>query len=104
MDDPRTAALIIRHHWDRDVADGAGVILAQPIAEDVALSAEEWEGALYHAEAEAAAAGIRGKEVTPSLLRRLAELTAGRSLKANQALIVANARLASQVARELCEG
>ena len=95
---------MIRHHWDRHVADGAGIVLAQPVAEAAALDPKEWERALEMVEAEAADAGIRGKEVTPFLLRRLAEMTEGRTLKANQALIVANARLAAQVARALCSG
>ena len=41
--------------------------------------------------------------VTPFLLARLAEITGGRTLRANQALVVANARLAAQVARALVE-
>ena len=45
--------------------------------------------------------GIRGGARTPFLLSRLAELTGGRSLRANQSLILANARLAAQVAVEL---
>jgi len=47
--------------------------------------------------------GVRGSAVTPFLLKRLAEVTEGRTLHANQALVVANARLAAQVARRLAE-
>jgi pseudouridine-5'-phosphate glycosidase len=104
VDDPREAALVIRHHWNRVIADGAGILIAQAVAEEVALSLEEWERALQQVEGEASAAAVRGKDVTPFLLRRLADVTEGRSLKANQALIVANARLAAQIAWELCGG
>jgi pseudouridine-5'-phosphate glycosidase len=50
---------------------------------------------------EAAAKGIAGKDVTPFLLGRLFELTEGRSLTANIALVLNNARLAAQIAGEM---
>jgi pseudouridylate synthase len=77
---------------------GAGVLLAQPVSEDVALAKEEFDATLARAEAEAATANVRGPALTPFLLSRLAVHTGGKSLKANQALIVANARLAGEVA------
>ena len=52
--------------------------------------------------AEADAKGITGKSVTPFLLQHLFEATEGRSLTANIALVRNNARLAAQIARELC--
>jgi pseudouridylate synthase len=80
---------------------GAGVILAQPVAEEFALSTNEVEAAIGQAQTHATASGIRGGALTPFLLKRLAELTNGRSLRANQALILANARLAAHVAVHL---
>jgi pseudouridylate synthase len=77
---------------------GGGAVLAQPVDEGVALVAEEVEAAIRTAEREAEANRVRGGALTPFLLSRLAQLTGGRSLAANQALIVANARLAGQVA------
>jgi pseudouridylate synthase len=50
---------------------------------------------------EAKAQGVGQKEVTPFLLRRIVELTDGRSLEANMALVKNNAVLAAQVAVEL---
>jgi pseudouridine-5'-phosphate glycosidase len=44
------------------------------------------------------AEGVSGPRLTPFLLARLAELTGGKTLAANRALIVANARLAAEVA------
>jgi pseudouridine-5'-phosphate glycosidase len=73
-------------------------VIAQPIRADVALTAQELEAALFVAEERAAEQLIRGKDVTPFLLRQVAEITEGRSLQANQALIVDNARLAAQIA------
>ncbi|HJZ94037.1 MAG TPA: pseudouridine-5'-phosphate glycosidase, partial [Gemmataceae bacterium] len=80
---------------------GAGAMLAQPASEDVALTTTEFDAALARAEAEAAAATVRGPALTPFLLSRVAVHTGGKSLKTNQALIVANARLAGEVAGSL---
>lgn len=95
VDSPQAAAELFAAH--RRVG-GAGMLLTQPIAADVALAAEEFEHAMHQAEAEAVANAIRGAALTPFLLKRLAELTDGRSLRANCALIIANARLAAELA------
>ena len=50
---------------------------------------------------EARAAGIGGKDLTPYLLRRLSELSRGRTDEVNLRLLEENARLAARVAREL---
>ncbi len=80
---------------------GFGAVLAHPCPEAVAVPADEFDAALKRAEGEAFAAGVRGPRVTPFLLKRLAELTDGRTLAANRALIVANAGLAAEVAGAL---
>jgi pseudouridine-5'-phosphate glycosidase len=93
---PDEAAALLRYHW---VFGGAGVVLAQPVETALALEPEEFACALATSEQEAVAASVRGKDLTPFLLRRLAEITGGKSLRANQALVIANARLAAQIAR-----
>jgi pseudouridine-5'-phosphate glycosidase len=98
IDSPSEAAAIALNHWR---LGGAGLLLAQPPPAHLALSPEELEQALVQAEQAAEQAGIRGQELTPYLLARLAELTAGRTVVVNQALIVANAGLAGRVACEL---
>ena len=80
---------------------GRGAILVQPVDENLAVSAEVFESSMQKAEAEAATKGISGAEVTPFLLARLAELTDGKTLAANKALIVSNARLGAEVAVEM---
>jgi pseudouridine-5'-phosphate glycosidase len=100
VDSPDEAAALLAAHW---ALEGAGVVLAQPVAADMALTAEELATALHWAEAEAARAQVRGKEITPFLLARLAEATKGKSLRANKALVLANARLAAQVATALVD-
>lgn len=95
VDSPADAAHVLATH---ERMGGGGIVLAQPLAEKLALPVDEVEAAVRQAEREAASTGIRGGALTPFLLSRLAVLTGGRSLTANQALIVANARLAGQVA------
>ncbi len=82
---------------------GAGAVLAQPCPSGVAIPAAEFEQWLVVAEREAVAANATGAKVTPFLLARLAELSGGRTLVANRVLIVANARLAAEVAVTLGE-
>jgi pseudouridine-5'-phosphate glycosidase len=97
-DTPEEAAAVCRAHWR---LFGQGVVLAQPIDAAAALEPGEFEAALAGAERQAAALGVRGPELTPFLLAQLAVLTSGRTLRANQALVVANARLAARVAAAL---
>jgi pseudouridine-5'-phosphate glycosidase len=80
---------------------GGGAILAQPVDPTLAVPADLFAAALTQAEAEARTAGVSGARLTPYLLGRLAQLTGGRTLAANKALIVANARLAAEVAGAL---
>jgi pseudouridine-5'-phosphate glycosidase len=47
------------------------------------------------------AQGIHGQKLTPFLLGRISELTKGKSLKANLALLLNNAHLAAQIAEEM---
>jgi pseudouridine-5'-phosphate glycosidase len=78
-------------------------VLAQCCPPEVSVPAEEFARWLAAAESAARAAGISGARVTPFLLARLAELSGGRTLAANRALVVANARLAAEVAVVLSE-
>src|SRR5436190_157275 len=79
-DTPEQVADLVLAHWR---LEGAGVVVAQPVAPEVAVEATELEQALARAESEAANANVRGKELTPFLLARLAALTEGRTLRAN---------------------
>ena len=99
VDTPAEAASLVRAH--RALGLPGAVVLAQPVPEPVALDRGEMEAALAVALREAGGLGLAGKAVTPYLLGRLAEATAGRSLAANTALIVNNAALAGAVAAAL---
>jgi pseudouridine-5'-phosphate glycosidase len=98
VENAEQAADLLQSHWQ---LDGAGVVLAQPLPKEAALKPEEIAAALGEAERQAEKGGVRGKELTPFLLARLAELTAGKTIRANQTLIVENAKLAARVAAAL---
>jgi pseudouridine-5'-phosphate glycosidase len=100
LDSPREAAAAFAAHVRMG---GKGAVLAQPCPPDVAVPATEFDAWLSEAESAARAAGATGAKVTPFLLARLAELSGGRTLTANRVLIVANARLAAEVAVALQE-
>jgi pseudouridine-5'-phosphate glycosidase len=72
-----------------------------PLPEDVALDRDEIAAAVDQAEAEAAASGIHSPASTPFILARVAELTDGRSVRANLALIEQDARVAGEIASAL---
>lgn len=75
-----------------------GLLVANPIPEADALDAKEIEGRIAEAVVEAEAKGVSRKALTPFLLQRLFELTGGKSLAANIALVRNNARVAAQIA------
>ncbi|MCC5985934.1 MAG: pseudouridine-5'-phosphate glycosidase [Rhodobacteraceae bacterium] len=80
-----------------------GQLVANPIPAADEIAADVLAPLIAQAQAEAAAAGIAAKAVTPYLLERIFALTEGRSLAANIALVRNNARLAAAVARALQE-
>jgi pseudouridine-5'-phosphate glycosidase len=84
----------------RDIGPG-GLLIANPIPDAHALEEAAIEERIAEAVAEAKAQGVGKKEATPFLLKRVVELTGGRSLEANIALIKNNAILAAQAAAEL---
>ncbi len=97
-----TAAEIARAHAMRAALGlPGGQLVANPIPEADALPAEQILPVIDAALAEAAAQGIAAKAVTPFLLARIFEATGGRSLTANIALVLNNARLAAAIACEL---
>lgn len=95
VDTPEAAAAVFDAHVRMG---GAGAVLARPVDETLAIPRAEFETALRAAEESAAREGIAGPKLTPFILAKLAELTAGKTLAANRALVVANATLAARVA------
>src|SRR4051812_28416769 len=96
VESPEEAAALIEAH--RALGLPGAVVLAQPVAESEAVDRDVMQAALASALDEAKAQRISGKAVTPFLLAHIRRTTGGQSLRANRALIVANARLAGQTA------
>jgi pseudouridine-5'-phosphate glycosidase len=78
-----------------------GQLVANPIPSEAEIPREGLAPVIAQALAEAEARGIAAKAVTPFLLSRIFELTGGRSLAANIALVLNNARLAARIAHAL---
>ena len=90
VDDADPAARTAEAHWE---LGGAALLLARDPVDGVDV-----EPLIEEALAAAAAQGIHGQAVTPFVLSYLHERSDGRTLEVNRELIVANARLAAQVA------
>uniref|UniRef100_A0AAQ6ILB1 Carbohydrate kinase PfkB domain-containing protein n=1 Tax=Anabas testudineus TaxID=64144 RepID=A0AAQ6ILB1_ANATE len=96
VDNPDEAATLIASTLSLGLQ--SGVLLAVPIPEEHAAAGQQVEDAIQAALTEASAKGITGRDVTPFILQRVNELTKGKSLQANIALIHNNARVGSQIA------
>ena len=98
VDTPREAATVIAA--TRRLHAGHGVLVVVPVPEGAAAGGAI-DRAIDQAVAEADARRVRGKELTPFLLKRVSELSDGASQRTNEALLVHNARTAGLIAREL---
>jgi pseudouridine-5'-phosphate glycosidase len=95
-DTPQEVAAVVRARDDLNLL--GGTLVTVPVPPEDELSAAEAEVAIATALAEAEAQEIKGKAVTPFLLARVSELTGEASLRANVALLLNNARVASAIA------
>jgi len=80
-----------------------GVLIANPIPQPDAWEASAIEGFISQALSDAEAQGIKGKATTPFLLQRIFELTGGKSLESNIALVKNNAKVAAEIAVALAK-
>ena len=81
----------------------SGMLVANPIPEEYAMPKATIDAAIAQAVAESVEQGIKGKETTPFLLARVAELTGGDSLSSNIQLVFNNAKVAAQTAVAYCK-
>ena len=86
-----------------DLGMKGGMLVTNPIPEEYAMPLETINAAIDQAIAECEAKGIHGKETTPFLLARVAELTGGDSLASNIRLVFNNAKVAAQTAVAYCK-
>lgn len=101
LEGPQAAARVARAHWALGLG---GLLVCNPVPEETAIPADEVAAWVDAALAAAEQDGIAGKEVTPYLLRHIASVSGGRSLAANKALLIDNARVGGEIAVALAEG
>jgi pseudouridine-5'-phosphate glycosidase len=94
LDSPQDVAALMAAKWRMGLT--GGIVIANPIPSEFEIPSEAIMPAIAAALAEADAKGVNGKDVTPFLLARLADLTAGRSLEANIALVLNSSKRISR--------
>ena len=80
-----------------------GILITNPIPEEYAMDSDIINNAINKALAMADEQGIKGKEITPFLLKNIVELTGGDSLESNIQLVLNNAALGAEISKEVCK-
>jgi pseudouridine-5'-phosphate glycosidase len=102
LDTAAEVAAMMKAKWNLGLK--GGIVVANPIPGADEIPSAEITPHITRALAEAKDQGIAGKNVTPFLLKRITEITAGRSLTANIALVMNNARVAAEIAVAYARG
>ncbi len=101
VDDAFEMARIIKAKRDNKLT--GGILLTNPIPEQYEMKKEVIDNAIETALKKMDEEGIKGKECTPFLLKTIVELTGGDSLESNIKLVLNNAAVGSEVAKEYCK-
>lgn len=96
VDTPEETAGVLKAKWD--IGLNGGVVIANPIPEEHAMDEAEITEMIENALKEAEEQHIKGKDSTPFLLGKVKELTEGKSLTANIALVKHNAEVGAEIA------
>ncbi|HET6352449.1 MAG TPA: pseudouridine-5'-phosphate glycosidase [Coriobacteriia bacterium] len=96
LDSPEEVAAVLTARARMGIT--GGVVVANPIAPEHEIDRATLDVWTDAALAEAAQRGIHGKDVTPFLLARLHDLSAGATEEANKQLVWSNARVAARIA------
>jgi pseudouridine-5'-phosphate glycosidase len=99
VEDVPTLAKLLKIHWELQMR--AGILVTNPIPEADEIPADIMEPVIQESLSTAIRNNLAGKEVTPFLLSEIAEMTKGKSIKANISLIKNNVRLGALLAKEL---
>lgn len=99
LDSPGEVAAVLRTKWDMGLA--GGVVIGNPVPRAHSLDADYLQEITSQALQAAREADVQGKAVTPFLLAKIKELSAGQSLVSNIELVLNNARLAAKIAAAL---
>lgn len=96
LDTPEEQASFIRTKWQLGLK--GGIVVSNPVPAESAMPTEEIDTIIRQALGEAESQDVKGKAVTPFLLARIKELTGGRSLATNIALVKHNALVGARLA------
>lgn len=96
LDTPEEVAALMRATWNLGL--GCGVSIANPVPAEDEMARPDIDAIIEGALADCAENGILGKDITPYLLGRIIELSEGRSLQTNLALVRHNARVGTAIA------
>ena len=99
LDEPASIAQMLKIKWDLGIK--GAVLVANPVPASLEFPFDKMEIFIQEALNEAEVKNISGKNITPFLLKTIAEKTGGASLEANIALIKNNAELGSKIACQL---
>ena len=99
LKDEKNAAEIIKEKRSNKVLNG-GILICNPIPEEFAMDKDIINNAIEDALKKADELGIKGKDTTPFLLKTIVELTGGDSLESNIKLVLNNAKVGSNIAKE----
>lgn len=101
LKDAAEAAAVI--HAKRSFGLDGGVLITNPIPQEYSMDSEKISAAITEAIREMDNLGIKGKECTPFLLAKIAEITGGESLASNIRLVFNNAKVGTEIAKEYCK-
>lgn len=101
IDSPKEAADIILAKRSNNLT--GGILITNPIPKEYAMDSKVINAAIEKALKMADEQGIKGKEITPFLLKTVVELTGGESLESNIQLILNNAALGAEISKEVCK-
>ena len=101
IDSPKEAADIIMAKRSNNLV--GSILITNPIPNEYAMDKDVINAAIEKALAMADEQGIKGKEITPFLLKTVVELTGGESLESNIKLILNNAALGAEISKEVCK-
>jgi pseudouridine-5'-phosphate glycosidase len=96
LDTPEEIARCMKIKWELGLS--GGIVIGNPVKQEDAMDDTLIEEAITAALKEANENKIEGKDVTPFLLERINQLTEGKSLESNIALVCNNARLGAKIA------
>ena len=77
------------------------MLISNPVPEEYSIPHEKIDAIVDQAVKEAEDQGVKGKDVTPFLLKRVVELSGGESLDTNLQLVINNAKLGAKIAKQL---